>query len=59
MADGKSAYGKKSLWKWVIIYVIIGVIVYGLIYYFILGKKGGYSSGSMYQAPQQSTKSGY
>jgi len=33
-------FSKKSLWKWILLYVIIGVIVYGLIYYFFFYKKG-------------------
>jgi len=38
----------KTMWQWIIIYVVISAIVYGLIYYFVfLLKKGGYnSSGS-------------
>lgn len=33
-------YGKKSLKKWIIIYLIAAVVIYGLIYYFAAGKKG-------------------
>ncbi|MBI5127340.1 cupredoxin domain-containing protein [Candidatus Roizmanbacteria bacterium] len=33
-------YNKKPLWQWITIYLIIGVLVYGLVYYFALGKKG-------------------
>ncbi len=36
----KKAYGKRPLWQWIVIYLIIAAIVYGLIYYFFLG--GGY-----------------
>ncbi|MFI5265305.1 MAG: cupredoxin family copper-binding protein [Candidatus Levyibacteriota bacterium] len=43
-----SGYGKRPLWQWVLIYVVIGLIVYGLIYYFVFAKKGGYS----YTSPQ-------
>lgn len=35
--------GKRPLWQWVSIYAIIGLIIYGLIYYFVLAKKGGNS----------------
>ncbi len=38
-----SSYGGRPLWQWVIIYLIIGAIVYGLIYYFVIAKRGGYS----------------
>lgn len=40
----KSGYGKRPIWQWVVIYLVVGVIVYGLIYYFFL--KNG--SGSPY-----------
>lgn len=40
-----NGYGKKSIWQWIIIYIIIGIIVYGLIYYFVLNKRGGYGGG--------------
>lgn len=37
-------YGKRPLWQWVVIYVVIGGIVYGAIYYFAIAKKGGYGA---------------
>lgn len=52
-------YSKRPLWQWVVIYLIIGAIVYGLIYYFVIAKRGGYSSGTKYSGPSQSTKSSY
>lgn len=45
MANG---YGKKPLWQWILIYILIGGLVYGLIYYFVLGKK----SSNIYNQPQ-------
>lgn len=36
-------YGKRPLWQWVIIYLVIGGIIYAGIYYFFLSKKGGYT----------------
>ena len=38
-----SSYAKRPLWQWVTIYAVIGVVVYGAIYYFFLAKKGGYT----------------
>lgn len=35
-------YGKRPFWEWMVIYLIIGGIIYGLIYYFVSAKKGGY-----------------
>lgn len=40
-------YGKRPLWQWILLYIVIGAIVYGLIYYFVFAKKGGYQ----YTAP--------
>jgi hypothetical protein len=37
-------YGKRPLWQWILLYVIIAIIVYGLIYYLFIYKSGG--SGS-------------
>ena len=35
-------YGKRPLWQWILIYVVIAIIVYGLIYLlFIQGGSGG------------------
>ena len=36
-----SAYGKRPLWQWIIVYVVVAIVIYGLVYYFILAKKGG------------------
>ena len=42
MASYKEGYSKKPLWQWILIYLIIGGVVYALIYYFIIAKRGGY-----------------
>lgn len=47
-------YGKKPIWKMVLIYLVVGLVVYGLIYYFLYAKKGGYNyntSPSSYATP--------
>lgn len=44
-------YSKKSIWKWILLYAIIGAIVYGLIYYFTFYKKGSYGENYQY-APE-------
>lgn len=49
-------YGKKPLWQWVLIYLVVGGLIYAAIYYFYLAKKGGYSynqPASVYPSPQQ------
>lgn len=40
-------YGKRPMWQWVVIYLIVAVIVYGLIYLLFI-HKGGSSGGSGY-----------
>lgn len=50
-AAPSSSYGKRPLWQWIAIYVLIGVVVYGLIYYFVLAKKG-----NVYNQPKSSSQ---
>ncbi len=58
--ESKGGYGKRPMWQWVLIYVVIGAVVYGLIYYFVIAKKGGGYSSNMGSAPQQQgSQSGY
>lgn len=56
----KEGYGKRPLWQWIGIYVVIGAVIYGAIYYFFLANKGGtksdYNSDS---SQQQNNNSGY
>lgn len=40
MADN-SGYGKRPMWQWILIYLIVGGIAYAAIYYFFLAPKGG------------------
>lgn len=49
MEETQSRYGKKSLFKWIAIYSVIGLVVYGAVYYFYIGSKG------IYTAPTTST----
>ncbi len=51
MAEYSEGYGKRPLWQWVLLYVVIGGLVYGLIYYFLMGNKGGYNYGSANSNP--------
>src|SRR3989344_4172564 len=40
----KYGYGKWPLWQWALIYVIIGGIAYGFIYYVFFAKSGDYNN---------------
>jgi plastocyanin len=43
----QTGYGKRPLWQWVLLYVVIGLVIYGLVYYFVLAKNGnGYNNNS-------------
>ncbi len=45
--EEKSGYGKRPIWQWILIYLVIGAVVYGLIYYFVFAKNGkSYNYGS-------------
>jgi hypothetical protein len=51
--DDKGGYGKGSWGKWVVIYLVIAVVVYGLIYWWYKSAHkttttGGTNSGSIY-----------
>lgn len=49
-SEYKGSYGKKPLWFWILLYVVIGLLVYGAVYYFFLSKNGGYNyKGVNYQ----------
>lgn len=38
-------YGKRPVWQWVLIYLVIAIIVYGLIYLIFIHKSGGGTGG--------------
>ena len=51
-----NGYGKRPLWQWIAIYVVIGIVVYAAIYYFVLAKKGSSSNqANPYQSPATQT----
>ena len=50
-------YNKRPLWQWIVIYVILGAIIYGAVYYLFLNKNNGYNdskSSRNYLSPSQS-----
>ncbi len=50
--DGVRA--RKSIWKWILLYVLIGAVAYGLIYYFFFFNKNSYNiSPQNYQTNTQ------
>lgn len=53
MAEGEAGYGKRPLWQWILIYIVIGGIIYAVIYYFISVFRGGNTSSDLNQNTQQ------
>jgi hypothetical protein len=43
-AEPKKGYGKRPVWQWVVLYVVLGAIVYAAIYFLFFS--GHASSGS-------------
>ena len=46
MTDEKNEYGKRPVWQWIAIYLVVGLVVYALIYYVFIAKKGGNGYGA-------------
>ncbi|MEX2006636.1 MAG: hypothetical protein WD877_00445 [Candidatus Saccharimonadales bacterium] len=42
-----TSYGKRPMWQWVLLYVVLAIIVYGLIYYFFLRDSGTDGTGGL------------
>ena len=57
MGEKSGGYGKRPLWQWIVLYVVIGAIVYALVYYFVFAKKGGYNYNQPGQTQTQTTPS--
>jgi plastocyanin len=49
------SYGKRPLWQWIALYVVVAIVIYGLVYYFVLAKKSGGSNNYNYGAAAPST----
>lgn len=42
------SYGKRPVWQWVLIYVVVAIVVYGLIYLIFIHKSGGSGNSGGY-----------
>lgn len=51
----KTGYGKRPLWQWVLIYLVVAVVLYGLVYYFFLGGKNLYNLPGISSTPGPTT----
>ena len=43
-----TGYGKRPKWHWVLLYLVVAVIVYGVVYYVFFHKTGGSTGGYSY-----------
>ena len=34
--EKKDSYGKRSLWQWILIYIVVGGIIYALVYFLFM-----------------------
>jgi flagellar basal body-associated protein FliL len=41
-------YGKRPVWQWIAIYLVVAIVVYGLIYYFVMRDSGDSTGGGIY-----------
>lgn len=37
-SNGSNGYSKRPIWQWVLLYVVVAAIVYGIVYYFYIRK---------------------
>lgn len=47
-------YGKRPMWQWIVLYAIVGAVIYFLVYYFVFSPKGGNQSGGYSNTSTQS-----
>jgi plastocyanin len=50
-----TSYGKRPIWQWILIYAVVGLFIYGLIYYFAMPKSGGGYQSPTTATPQPAT----
>ncbi len=41
-APAKKGYGKRPLWQWILLYVVVGGLLYAAVYYLFLRGNNGY-----------------
>jgi len=49
--EERSDYGKRPLWQWITLYIVVAVVAYGLVYYFVLAKNGGSYNNTIAAVP--------
>jgi hypothetical protein len=45
-SKNSGGYGKRPMWQWILLYIIVGAAVYGFIYYFFI--QGSLSNNGLY-----------
>ncbi len=46
--DHAKGYGKRPMWQWILLYVVVAIVVYGLIYLIFIHKSGSSGGGYTY-----------
>lgn len=44
----QKGYGKRPMWQWILLYVVVAIIVYGLVYFIFIHKTGTSGSSTGY-----------
>ncbi len=53
-SEKKYSYGRRPLWHWIVLYVVLGGAAYGLVYYLFFAKNGVYNyTSTQYQNNEQ------
>lgn len=50
VVNNENGYNRRPVWQWIALYLVIGLLVYGLLYYYVLGKKS--TNVNVYQPTQ-------
>lgn len=53
-----AGYGKRPLWQWVLIYLVVGGVIYGVVYYVIAARNGSTMYGGQGNPSYSATGTG-
>jgi len=48
----KSGYGKRPIWFWILVYLVVAAVIYGVIYYIVVNRKSTSNSNGNNQSTQ-------
>lgn len=50
-APQQAPYSKRPLWQWLVLYLVLAVVLYGLLYYLVLGKRSTPPAANLTMTP--------